>query len=466
MAGVLGSVIKSLSNTHPADMPSMVGRLNQKISDDFGPLNFVSPVEESYRGAAARNIAEALGGKRADYTQAKKLMLAGDSLPVVGGAQAGIDTVDAAKRGDYLEAGVNSLGLLPFVGGMASRAGRNLLQDYLTLPQVNREMSLMQRVGDVDSVNNMKVVYEAGPKTMSMPMLNAGQLLNRPYVSTMADTTRGQGERVASVDGVEVDAIMSGGQDHMAQSGNIQEGSLWASARGAANGIINAARQAAALPGAEGKPILMPYGMSGASSDFATFSGDVSLPVAQSMMSPAAKKALDARIRNGVGKTGGVTDWPGIDSPKARDWMLKAGGKRKNVLKAIDEFRSEGALNSSQTRAIVVDPRQINPQVGALMNVGEIDINRNTFPSLHPTYNTSVPGRPLGQFGEGFNVLDANPLNRQEVDFIDLMTRNGHNLQADKLPAPVGKAMQGGGLIGVLDERIIEDLITRGIVKP
>ena len=165
------------------------------------------------------------------------------------------------------------------------------------------------------------------------------QLLNRPYVSTMADTTRGQGETVTKVDDVEVDATMHGGQDHMVRPGNMQEGSLWASADGAVSGIMNAARQASDLPGAEGKPLFMGYGMAGTSPMFATFTGDVALPVAQARMSPAAKKALDKRIREGSGKVTGVKDWPGIDSPNVYEFMLGAGGKRKKVLDALDEFR-------------------------------------------------------------------------------------------------------------------------------
>jgi hypothetical protein len=62
-------------------------------------------------------------------------------------------------------------------------------------------------------------------------------------------------------------------------------------------------------------------------------------------------------------------------------------------------------------------------------------------------------------------VLDAKPFNRSGLLFTDEMIARGHDLNADKLPAPVGKAMQGG-LIGVLDEQIIEELITKGIVKP
>ena len=458
------SVEAAQTKSARGDIGNPVDRLMQPVDPRLGSMSQIAPVEEGYRDAAERRLAYMLGDDRQDFRTAEKVFGALDFVPGIGDVQAGVDVRDAAVRGDYLEAGVSSLGLLPLAGGALAKGGKDLI-DYLKLPTVDREMSLMQRVGDVDSVNNMNLEYEAGPQTLNLPMLRAEQLLNRPYVSTMADTTRGQGETVTKVDDVEVDATMHGGQDHMVRPGNMQEGSLWASADGAVSGIMNAARQASEIPGAEGKPLFMGYGMAGTSPMFATFTGDVALPVAQARMSPAAKKALDKRIREGSGKVTGVKDWPGIDSPNVYEFMLGAGGKRKKVLDALDEFRGEGALNSSQVRTIVTDPRQLNPQVGALMNVGEIDLNRTPFPSLHPTYNTSVPGTPLGQFGSGFNVLEAKPHNRSGQVFTEEMQTRGHDLSADKLPAQVGKAMQGG-LIGVLDEDVINDLVTRGIVKP
>lgn len=459
------SVEAAQSKSARGDIGNPVDRLMQPVDPRLGSMSQIAPVEEGYRDAAERRLAYMLGDDRRDFRTAEKVFGALDFVPGIGDVQAGVDVRDAAVRGDYLEAGVSSLGFLPLAGGALAKGGKDLI-DYLKLPTVDREMSLMQRVGDVDSVNNMKVEYEAGPQIMDLPMLRADDILNRPYVSTMADTSRGRGERVTNVEGVEIDATMLGGQDHMLRPENIERGELWSSAEGAASSIMNAARQASDLPGAEGTPILAPYGMAGPSPDFADFSGDVSLGYAQAAMPKRAKKALDKRIREGTGKTAGVPDWPGIDSPEAPQWMLQAGGKRKDVLKALDEFRGDGALNASQTRAIVTDPRQLNPKVGALMNVGEIDLNRATFPSMHTTYSTAVAGQPKGRFGFGFNILDAKPLNRQGVDFVDLMTRNGHNLQADKLPSPVGKAMQGGGLIGVFDEEIVEGMLAEGIVRP
>tara|TARA_B100001093_G_scaffold394631_1_gene381383 strand:- start:280 stop:2538 length:2259 start_codon:yes stop_codon:yes gene_type:complete len=459
------SVEAAQTKSARGDIGNPVDRLMQPVDPRLGPISQIVPEEEGYRDAAERRLAYLLGDDRQDFRTAEKVFGALDFVPGIGDVQAGVDVRDAAVRGDYLESGVNALGLLPLAGGALAKGGKELIE-YLKLPTVDREMSLMQRVGDPDSVNNMNVEYEAGPQIMDLPMLRADDILNRPYVSTMADTSRGRGERVTNVDGVEIDATMLGGQDHMLRPENIERGELWAAEKGAANSILNAARQASDLPGAEGTPILAPYGMAGHSPDFATFSGDVSLGYAQAVMSKRAKKALDKRIREGAGKIAGLPDWPGIDSPEAPQWMLQAGGKRKDVLKALDEFRGDGALNASQTRAIVTDPRQLNPEVGALMNVGEIDLNRATFPSMHTTYNTAVAGQPKGRLGFGFNILNAKPLNRQGVDFVDLMTRNGHNLQANKLPAPVGKAMQGGGLIGVFDEEIVEGMLAEGIVRP
>jgi len=146
MTGLYAYINKKIKDS-PADMPSMVGRLNQKISDDFGPLNFVSTVEESYRGAATRNLAEALGGEREDYTRAKKLMSAGDFLPGIGDAQAGVDAVDAANRGDYLEAGVNALGILPLAGGVLAKGGKELIRASQAL-----------RKGVLDEQTSMNVI--------------------------------------------------------------------------------------------------------------------------------------------------------------------------------------------------------------------------------------------------------------------------------------------------------------------
>ena len=188
-------------------------------------------------------------------------------------------------------------------------------------------------------------------------------------------------------------------------------------------------------------------------------------------MSKKDKKLVDKRIRDGAGNMLNdftpQPDWPGVDSPKAMDWLKQAGTGRKAVVKALDEFRGEGSLNASQARAMIVDPTQINPKVANLQNVGQFDMSRDPMPGQHSTYNTDIMGNHLGRFGEGMNLLtDLNPVIRTSgKDFKQEMIRRGHNLEAEKLPAPVGKTMMPG-LVGVLDERTVEELVKKGFVSP
>ena len=211
--------------------------------------------------------------------------------------------------------------------------------------------------------------------------------------------------------------------------------------------------------------------MGGASTDFVTMTSDIMVPIARQNMKKADKTALDKRIREDAGKKTGQfkpqPDWPGIDSPNADEWLANAGGNRKAVTKAIDEYRDVAGINLSQARAAIVDPEQLNPRVGNLRQAGVLDLMRPAQPGMHPSYNTDLMGSYLGQFGEGANLLsDLNPLIRSSSKpFVPEMIARGHNLEAAALPAPVGKAMQAG-LIGAFDQATLDDLIKKGLIAP
>jgi len=290
--------------------------------------------------------------------------------------------------------------------------------------------------------------------------LSAEDLEGRGFVSGMADTSRGDLSRVVSVNDQPVDMVRFGGQDYMRQPQNVEKGVLWASDAGAVTGLSNAARAASQLPGVNRSPVYIPYQMGGASTDFATMTSDIMVPIARQNMKKADKKALDKRIREGAGtKTGEFKpqpDWPGIDSPKADEWLANAGGNRKAVTKAIDEYRDVAGINLSQAR------------VGNLRQAGILDLTRPAQPGMHPSYNTDLMGTYLGEFGEGASLLsDLNPLIRgaNNKPFVPEMVSRGHNLQADALPAPVGKAMQAG-LIGAFDQATLDELIKKGLIAP
>ncbi len=342
---------------------------------------------------------------------------------------------------------------------------------FFTAPQVNREMGLLQRVGDVNSVNEMALDVLPGAELAPRVPLNAADLEGRGYVSGMADTSRGDLSRIVEVNGQPVDVVRFGGQDYMRQPQNADQNILWASDAGAVTGLLNAAQQAFELSGKRREPLYIPYGMGGASSDFATMTAELMVPIARQNMSKADKKLFDERVRAGAGsKTNEFApqpDWPGIDSPEADEWLANAGGARKAVTKAIDEFRDVSGINLSQARAAIVDPNQLYPRVGNLINAGVLDLNSLPQPGLHPSYNTDLMGSYLGTFGEGANLLnDLNPLIRSSKDpFVDEMISRGHNLGAENVPSAVGKAMQAG-LIGMFDQEILDDLIKKGLIAP
>jgi hypothetical protein len=449
-----------------------------KTPEFLASLPQLEPYEPGMVETAVQNVAQYLkdiGATESDYTanqMASSLSNLADFTPVVGDAKGFAETRDLIEEGSYGQAAVSgllaALGLIPIGGDIAAAA----LKGALPLPfSVNRDTGLLQRVGDPESVNTMKLDVDPGVDLVPNRLLSAEDLEGRGFVSGMADTSRGDLSRVVAVNDQPVDMVRFGGQDYMRQPQNVEKGVLWASDAGAVTGLSNAAKAASQLPGVSRSPLYIPYQMGGASTDFATMTSDIMVPIARQNMKKADKKALDKRIRQGAGtKTGEFKpqpDWPGIDSPKADEWLANAGGNRKAVTKAIDEYRDVAGINLSQARAAIVDPNQLTPRVGNLRQAGVLDLMKPARPGIHPSYNTDLMGSYLGEFGEGANLLsDLNPLIRSsKKPFVPEMTARGHNLEAAALPAPVGKAMQAG-LIGAFDQATLDELIKKGLIAP
>jgi hypothetical protein len=394
-----------------------------------------------------------------------------DFLPFIGAAKGVSETFDAYKNDDALGMALGAAGtvagLIPF-GRSAFKGVLGMVEDA---PQVTRDTALLQRVGDPESVNTMKLEVEPGVELLPSRRISAADLEDRGFVSGMADTSRGDLSRVVAVNDQPVDMVRFGGQDYMRQPYNAERGILWASDEGAITGLTNAAKAASEISGGRREPLYIPYQMGGASTDFATMTADIMVPIAKQNLNKTKKRALDKRIREGAGNKKNEfkpqPDWPGIDSPKAAEWLANAGGDRKAVTKAIDEFRDDAGINLSQARAAIVDAEQMTPRVGNLRQAGILDLTKAPEAGRHPSYNTDLMGTYLGQFGEGANVLDdLNPLIRSSrTPFVPEMISRGHDLSGATIPAPVGKAMQPG-LIGMFDQATIDELIRKGVITP
>lgn len=455
--------------------PSLLGATAQSAVGAASLVAPETPESELYEGLTDKMVdylAEQMGGSEEDKERAEYISMGMDFLPFIGAAKGVSETFDAYKNDDTLGMALGAGGILAGLFPFGRGAYKGVLGIAEDAPVVTRDTGLLQRVGDPESVNTMRLDVEPGVELAPNRLLSAEDLEGRGFVSGMADTSRGDLSRVVSVNDQPVDMVRFGGQDYMRQPQNVDQGILWASDAGAVTGLTNAARAADALPGVSRSPLYIPYQMGGASTDFATMTSDIMVPIARQNMKKADKKALDKRIREGAGtKTGEFKpqpDWPGIDSPKTDEWLASAGGNRKAITKAIDEYRDVAGINLSQARAAIVDPAQINPRVGNLRQAGILDLTKPAQPGMHPSYNTDLMGTYLGEFGEGASLLsDLNPLIRgaNNKPFVPEMVSRGHNLQADALPAPVGKAMQAG-LIGAFDQATLDELIKKGLIAP
>ena len=382
-------------------------------------------------------------------------------------------------------------------------------------PEVTRDTTLLERVLDVDSVNNMNPVW-GEPELRSVPIARASDLEDRAYMTGITDTTDSSLRNLISLDGVPIDEKMRGGTFFGFQPEQMELGQAFASADGAIQSQINRARKAQQLSGREGV-IFAPHGMTPSSPDFATMPTNIAVKYSRAMMEPKDKKLLDERIRNGVLTKKGdkyasgkepIPDWMGIDNV-TDEYLASIGGKRKNVTRDLDEFREAGALNLSQSRALVTDPSQFNKDWGMVNSMYLLDPKSGqTKPrSTHPSYPAALTGVPIGATTEGFSILDWNPTYKNNLNFIDEMMRKGREagqeyidikklddgtvgFQRDKIqpkiknikmfdipnrerPVIGGRARTAGsglagslksGGQGLITREMIDDLIARGLI--
>jgi hypothetical protein len=222
--------------------PSMLGSV---ASSAVGAASTASDSDEDklYRGLTDKMVdylSEQMGGSEEDRKIAEYISMGMDFLPFIGAAKGVSETFDAYKNDDKLGmalgVGGTLAGLIPF-GRAAYKGGLGIIEDA---PTVTRDTGLLQRVGDPESVNTMKIDVEPGVDLLPARQIRAEDLEGRGFVSGMADTSRGDLSRVVSINDNPVNMVRFGGQDYMRQPSNADRGVLWASDAGAVTGLLNA----------------------------------------------------------------------------------------------------------------------------------------------------------------------------------------------------------------------------------
>ena len=491
----------------------------------------VSPFESSwkpwnpnFRATAQNAISNMLGGSNISSSDnylggrvANTLTGLLDFAPVVGDGMGIGDTMTSYRQGDMLGTGINAaatgIGVLPLVGGPASKAvkaGGNRVRSALRdiggdIPVTSKETQLLKRPNDFTGVNSMQVKY-SDPELAQVPIARAEDLIDRAYMTGITDTSRSGLEIVEEVNGIPIEAKMRGGAYWGYQPEQIKKKQAFASAEGAISGQLNRANLAQKASNREGV-VFAPHGMVGSSPDFATMSVDVAVPYARQVISKSDKRFIDKQIREGKKKkdgtfTGGIEGWVGIDKA-SEEYLSGLGGKRKLVLNALDDYRSTGALDLSQVRAIVTDPDQFDQPWGSVNAFYELDPStyggksRVQGVSSHPSYAAALGGRTLGVAAKPFNIIEVKPnmgtALSGEVPFLEEMSRRrvlaqdrlardqaignkkeigkarsalrGYDFQDGKAGSSIQGALKAGGQ-GVITRDMVDDLIREGIILP
>jgi hypothetical protein len=377
---------------------------------------------------------------------------------------------------------------------MAELVRRGLYKDISGgIPKVNRDTSLLMRVGDAKSVNDMNVQMDEG-KLRYVPIVKAEDLIDRAGITGITDTSRSDLATVSAVNNVPVESVQHGGVYYGSQPNNIERGDAFASAQNAVVGQYNRARFAQESSPRQGV-VFVPHGMMGSSPDFATQMTDIAIPYARAQMSAGAKAAANKVIGESV------DGWPGIDNA-TQSYLSSIGGKRKTVLKVLDDFRDEGALSLSHLRTIVTDPNQFDRPWGDvnamyLLNPKNYMDGNIITDSTHASYAKALQGIPLGATGKPTSILDLNPRigtnASTEKNFVGEMQartqsalRNlkaaetsgdrenakkyayalsGLNLSPNNIGSSVQATIKPGGQFN-FTQPIVDDLIKRGIILP
>jgi len=186
---------------------------------------------------------------------------------------------------------------------------------------------------------------------------------------------------------------LGGGYDFM--RANSPSGSIWASEKGAAQGLLNQINEAAKYGSGD------VYGaytsMGPLSMNYNTMMSDALLE--QMKAGKISKKSIAAFDRQVKAVR---PEWKGVMNPESRDQLESNGALRIAFVDRmqLDEFQNAGFPNIAQTRFAITDPLLLNePMYSGGLAVGKMKPNTEliTNPvSPHKTYNTQLAGEYLG----------------------------------------------------------------------
>lgn len=192
---------------------------------------------------------------------------------------------------------------------------------------------------------------------------------------------------------------MQGGHGFM--PANVESGAAWASALPVARRLGNQAR----LLAESGKPVYFPYTAMGERSvDFSHHISDTLAEMLKTKPLPAKAAAdFNEAMRTADVNFPAIEDWPGLRSPKLREYLASSSGDVRNKFAKLMDFsgaEKSGLPSVAEARFAVTDPSLLNVPTGSagrsiarLDPSGAVNVNPVT---PHRTYEAQLGGKYIG----------------------------------------------------------------------
>ncbi len=340
-----------------------------------------------------------------------------------------------------LDYSLAALGLIPALGDAAGPLAKQLLkvsQDYHALPKSKSQLDAARKAADPrytemsasmlrKPLGEYKAKYETVHELPNMKQLTPEDLQGGVGFNIPGDRTRG-GTRVVDIDGkpIEGGVLNEGGGPHsqIRQAQGID--SFWASGENAALPFPGAVDQLL-REGVPGMRNVDPDKVFAWHSLMGGDSGDFSKQVLHTI--PALARTMDAspkaiedfndfarnigmqtgeKLKGGGYKRVTFPDFPGIESPKLKEWIdAQPASRSKWLPKMLDKkkFLNAGLPDVQAARIAQNNPLTHGMPKGAGgMHIGKWDANNNKLFELdaalrHGDYPLEFPGKLEGSFG-------------------------------------------------------------------
>jgi hypothetical protein len=226
---------------------------------------------------------------------------------------------------------------------------------------------------------------------------------------------------------------MQGGHGFMAA--NADKDVAWASGSPVIGRIASDVRKL----NESGNPIYFPYTAMGERS--VDFSHHISSTLAEALkqqpLTRNAERQFNAAMKSDAGSFGAVKNWPGVNSPYLKDYLLSSKGDVRNKFAKLmdtNNFQSLGFPNVAEARFAATDPRLLNAPTGAAgISVSKLDPSGKILKDVsgHLTYDTDLGGKYVGGLGRSIpkevfypDLLSAyKKLNYEPFQYDYLMSR-------------------------------------------